>query len=814
MKRTTLFLFVFLMAIMSWADNVTVQQALQQAQSFVRQREDAGSRPKRVKGSAASQLTMVKQVSGLYLFNVGDNGGFVVVSNDDSTVPVLGFSDRGAIDPDNMPSNMRAWLQGYADEIAWARKNHITNPTPAKAGSHSTAPVAPLMTTVWGQNSPFNAAIVSYTGYDLATGCVATAMAQAMYYTEKQAGNSTTVTTSIIPAYTTATYGLSMPAIPAGSTINWADMIDSYNSGYTSAQATAVAYLMLYCGCSVNMNYGPSSGTQTSRVAGALKDYFGYEGTTQYLNRSFYSYANWTDLIYNELSQGRPVVYGGQAVDNGHSFVCDGYKYENSTDLFHINWGWNGQSDGYFVLSVLNPDEQGIGGSATNSAYNSGQEAVVGIQKIGGTGTVLDVTSHAPNLSLISTSASYATIALGESVDVTVKVRNNSAYLYDGEICLAVNGGMETSKMFEIPAGATQDCVIEFTPTESGSYKFGAFHPNPTGEGDYVGYVDLGGTVKVVNQTPTDLNATNITSTTANIGWTNVGGASKWNLRKRTLTITEEDFNGSVTGWGAIDWNGDGNKWSLSSNAGIGGTPCFVSLSYNGVDLDPVDGLRTPKFSLGGTFSFYAKGNDEHFIIMLSTNGTNYSSISDEIVATSTWTKYEFDLGAYAGYDGWIVIYHYNSSGHTSTSCLCVDDVTFITSPGAWTTNEVTAVPYSLKGLSAQTTYQVQVQPVVIDGGNWSQSLFFTTTDAAFVLGDANGDGSVTITDAVAIVNKILGNASGNFNEDAADVNGDGQITITDAVGVVNIILNNGGGSSAPKMEEPDSEAAEGGDPE
>ena len=60
----------------------------------------------------------------------------------------------------------------------------------------------------------------------------------------------------------------------------------------------------------------------------------------------------------------------------------------------------------------------------------------------------------------------------------------------------------------------------------------------------------------------------------------------------------------------------------------------------------------------------------------------------------------------------------------------------------------------------------------------------------AFLKGDANGDGSVTITDAVAIVNKILGNASDNFNKAAADVNGDGDITITDAVGVVNIILN------------------------
>ena len=75
------------------------------------------------------------------------------------------------------------------------------------------------------------------------------------------------------------------------------------------------------------------------------------------------------------------------------------------------------------------------------------------------------------------------------------------------------------------------------------------------------------------------------------------------------------------------------------------------------------------------------------------------------------------------------------------------------------------------------------------DGGTEKPGYF--TIKPPFVKGDANGDGNVTITDAVAIVNFILGNKSANFVETAADVNGDGEITITDAVGVVNIILNN-----------------------
>ena len=789
MKRTIVWLLALVMVTLVQAEEITSQQALQQAQRFLQERATAKNRAQK----ATPQLTMAKQVSGLYVFNMADNQGFVIVSNDDGVLPILGFSDSGHLDPDNMPTNMRAWLQGYADEIAWA-KEHIAEGTTAqktsamrRAGTHSTVAIEPLMTTKWNQGKPYNNQ-VPYASYGFVTGCVATAMAQAMCYTERKAGNSTTTTTAEIPSYTTKSYGLSLEAIPSGTTLDWSNMIDDYENGYTANQASAVANLMKCCGYSVEMDYGYSSGTQTAKVATALKSYFGYANTTQYLCRSFYSYSDWTDLIYNELSQGRPVVYGGQSEDNGHCFVCDGYKYEEG-DQFHINWGWGGGSDGYFVLSVLNPDEQGIGGSATNSAYNSGQEAVVGIQKIGGTGTVLDVSSHTPDLTLISASVPYTSIALGEHVDVTVKVRNNSEYVYDGEICLSVNGGLGISKMFEIPAGATQDCVITFTPTSVGSYTLGADFPNPTGEGNYVGINNLGASLTVVNQTPTDLVATNVTSNSATVDWTNVGEASKWNIRKKNVVLTEENFNGSVSGWQTIDWNSDGTVWILSASAGIDGTPCYVSPSYNGSDLAPDDGLVTPQFELGGTFSFYAKGNDEHFMVYLSTNGYNFSSISNEIVTTNTWTKYEFDLSDYAGQKGWIVIDHFNSAGHTSTSYLCIDNVTFITSTGEWTVEEVTTKPHLLKGLTKQTCYQVQVQPVISNGGNWSDTLTFTTTEAAVLTGDVNNDGGVTITDAVGIVNYILGNPAAGFNEDAADVNGDGEITITDAVGVVNIIL-------------------------
>ena len=110
-------------------------------------------------------------------------------------------------------------------------------------------------------------------------------------------------------------------------------------------------------------------------------------------------------------------------------------------------------------------------------------------------------------------------------------------------------------------------------------------------------------------------------------------------------------------------------------------------------------------------------------------------------------------------------------------------------------------------------SYSVSIKNVVLgtsamdnkySGGNLEST--FQVRD--ILIGDVNNDGKVTITDAVGIVNYILGNPSDNFNETAADVNHDGKITITDAVGVVNIILNSGGGSSAPKLETPQTQEA------
>ena len=412
LRRAALLMVLFAMSSFSvWADEVTAADALQKAQDFATSHfARKGGAPK---SKPASQIKAIGQVSGLYVFGLSDAGGFVIVSNDDCTIPILGYSDSGTIDPNNMPDNMRSWLQGYAEEIAWLRANGINEPPQANRTNRTAkAEVSPLMKTKWNQDSPYNDLCPVYdaNGSRSAAGCVATAYAQVMYYTETVTHNNTTTTTTVdIPGYTTSTKKIVMPAIPAGTVINWSAMTDEYDKNSTSEAKTAVANLMLCCGCAVNMNYNRESGANTQSVVTALTNYFGYATTTQYVNRSCYTYDNWINLIYHELSNGRPVVYGGESTDRGHEFVCDGYQYDDG-DRFHINWGWGGACDGYFLLSLLNPKNQGIGGSSSDSAFTLGQEAVIGIQKKGDEGTVYDAPTTAPNsLTINSITLSHST---------------------------------------------------------------------------------------------------------------------------------------------------------------------------------------------------------------------------------------------------------------------------------------------------------------------------------------------------------------------------------------------------------------------
>lgn len=315
-----------------------------------------------------------------YVFNAAAAGGFVVVSGDDRTPQVLAWADRGSLDAATMPAEVKAFLQGYADEL---KQLDTLDETEAEAVlrarrlEQARHAVAPLLRSQWNQYAPYNNLCPTYEGTQTVTGCVATALAQVLYYYKQPA-----TLPAEIPAYsqTLNSTTWNYDAVAAGTAIDWASMTDTYGSTYSEASDTAVAELMSYCGRSVKMSYAPASyggsGASQGAIAPALKQYFGYRA--QYIDRADYTLDAFEETLYGEVAGDRPVIFCGQSTGGGHCFVIDGYDGDGR---FHVNWGWGGASDGYFLVSVLNPyNTSGAGASTTNDGFSMLQSAVVGIE--------------------------------------------------------------------------------------------------------------------------------------------------------------------------------------------------------------------------------------------------------------------------------------------------------------------------------------------------------------------------------------------------------------------------------------------------
>ncbi len=301
----------------------------------------------------------------LYVFTPRD-GGYIVVSADDCAEPLLGYSATGTFDPDNMPAAMSWWLGEYARQIEAAQGQPVLKAIERP----ERAPIAPMVQTKWNQDAPYNALCPVYSGSRSVTGCVATAMAQVVKYHEWPA----TGIGSHEYFYNNAWISLDFSKI----NYDWANMLDSYADGAGSErQKMAVAQLMYACGVSVDMQYSPiESGAADVLVAAALVDYFNYDKNVRYAERDYFGLLDWENFIYNQLRDFGPVQYSGSSSLGGHSFVCDGYSEDG---YFHFNWGWGGISDGYFLLTALDPPMQGIGGA--NTGYNFDQAVIGNIRK-------------------------------------------------------------------------------------------------------------------------------------------------------------------------------------------------------------------------------------------------------------------------------------------------------------------------------------------------------------------------------------------------------------------------------------------------
>lgn len=349
----------------------------------------------------------------VYVFSVGDKG-FMALPADDSAPAVLGYSSDGAFDADSMPPSMRWWLGEYAREMKAAANQSRAAVVPRAERK----PIEPMVKTHWNQDAPFNDKCPLIGGKRAVTGCVATALAQVMNYHQwppKGRGSN---------SYDSNGTPLSLDF--STITFDWANMLDDYNSGTASAVSNdAVATLMYACGVSVDMSYtATESGASSMSVAAAMVNYFNYDAGIRFAERDYFGLTEWEDFVYSQLVDYGPVQYSGTSNDGGHSFVCDGYS---SDGYFHINWGWGGMSDGYFLLSALDPGQQGIGGST--SGFNYGQDIIANVSKPRG-GSVMY-----PNLKLTANyGVEQQSAILGDYIQINGNIYNFSTGALSGTL--------------------------------------------------------------------------------------------------------------------------------------------------------------------------------------------------------------------------------------------------------------------------------------------------------------------------------------------------------------------------------------------
>ncbi len=412
--------------------------------------------------------------AAFYVFNTPN--GYVIVSADDCVTPILGYSEEGQFDTENIPIQMQDYLQGFVEQLQYGIENHIEADEQTAqqwelvrtigrlTNNRSNRTVEPLLTAKWDQNCYYNAMCPEdengRCGHCV-TGCVATAMAQIMHYWG-------------YPEHGTGSHSYTPPGYPEQSvdfgatTYDWENMPNSLNSTSNSEQINAVATLMWHCGVSVNMKYGPgASAAFTNYVRGAFFNYYNYSNELYLAHMAGYSSTTWKAMLKSSLDLGRPLYYDASSELNtgGHAFVCDGY---DSNEMFHFNWGWSGSSNGFFIIGHL-------------LSYNVDNGAIFNIHPQGETtNCVIEVSTNNADGGTVS---GGGTFAYGTNVTLTATANTGYAFCYWEE-----NGGIASTNpnysfyaiynrnlvaVFAEPFTVTVSASEGGTATGGGSYYYG-----------------------------------------------------------------------------------------------------------------------------------------------------------------------------------------------------------------------------------------------------------------------------------------------------------------------------------------------------
>ena len=826
MKKTILLLMLLALCLQTSAQHVTKDAAQEKAVKFLNQRaypqplpEGKGDfYPRKTvdavfvsttasladKASRQQKAHSQKEQANApyYIFNASDGLGYVIVSGDERAKEILGYSDTGHLSEETMPCGMKMLLDLYAEEINSLPEltpGLTPGPSPKGEGSFqdegnqamenelTAAPkkirdarinINAMLSCQWGQSSPYNGQCPTSGSSRCVVGCAATAMSQVLYYWGHQKGYD--IKASTIPAYTTRSQGIKCGELPATS-FDWANMKDKASSD------AAAAKLCRYVGQALEMDYGAnSSEAWGSDMAPAYREYFGIDNHVRAIFRTDYDYNEWEKFIYNEMEAGRPVILCGVYYSSGwggHGFVCDGYQ--ESTDKYHINWGWNGSYDGYFSLTALNSSGSTGTGSGSYTLYLT---AIIGIQP--------PIEGHKynqedPRAAVVDLGITGSRSFIRENSEEDFKgiTLFNAVYnhmQYNTELVAGLGVYDKDGNLLDVIAEAPlgrfdryDGFGLEFTfgnlalgrGLANGTYFIRSISRSPK---ENTWRLSTNAEHNYITATITETELAIQPSVDLNI--TNVSGSGSWSSTYGA-TVTN---NGSEESRGLL--------YAFSS-----------SRLVNVIQTDIAAG-ETKTVTLGST-SIVKITSDFDGHRVLWTNSSSVPNIALTACAVNA-DKDGFFEGQKLLLD--VSVTNNGTSAYTSqvSAKLCKEGSSTAVSTKFFTPNVagkgIQTERLEFDGLTYNQPYTITLisGSYTVEQGNMTTSqprTFYvytvTPVEKTNLLGDVNSDGGITIDDVTATVSIILGKADEEWKKDNADMDGDGEITIADVTALVNTIL-------------------------
>ena len=782
MKKILLIATVLLAAMQVTAASVDVATARATAMRYLQSETRYGRHAAPVT-AADVELVLAEPSSAnvrqtvYYIFNTSDS--YVIVSGDDRARQVLAHGDS-PFDIDNIPCNMRVWLENYKGQIEYLQAHPdmvVNDEGPRRESALGYQSVSPLLTTMWDQGDPYNRECPLSGDQHCYTGCGATSLSMIFHFWKYP-----TEPTPTIAAYTTQSEHFTLAALPP-TTFDWDNMRDHYFGNYSSVQADAVAHLMRYVGQSERMDYTTSgSGTGTYDILQTVRR-FGYDQDVQVVSKEdwwsgeTYDDEEWGAFIQEELMCGRPILMCAYSQTwSGHAFNIDGY--DATEDTYHINWGWSGSGNAFYALNAFK------GGG---EVFNVGQQLIIGIEPPVTVPTIKTFSSRVAATAYVDSTATKTFAVKGTLLtsDVTLTLEDESGFF-----------SIDTDQIGVDLLHRMQPVNVSYSPTAVGEH-IATVTLSSEGAEDKV--ITLIGTCLLETYSPVMLDASDVTASSFNVQWndaTPTHNVVSYNLEAVRLPFSELRLQETFD---KTEFSGTSSSDCSSKLDEITWTPGWTGSklyrSNNNILLGASKSkgwIETPSLDMYGnndlvTVKVIAKSTGEDSSSPLKiTCGNNDTTIyvSSDVAEYSLLLpcpnsdKVKVRLSSVAGKR--IMLCQFDAFAGDDYSPVDLTKANYF--------NGITDMSYTLENLTSGY-YGVRVQALYTDNtlSSWSNRI------KAFIdwkRGDVNHDGEINIADVNELIDVIFKSITSASAHAINDVNEDREINLADINMLVDLIMD------------------------